>query len=120
MGKKKESIDGVDEKRFESKYNASQLREAVLSGDTADQLMEKFSIKHRQTLKQYILKLISDDRTYYDVKGLYMKNTRRPKVNKNGVIKLYLKDLDLGEMKLNEHDEFAVSTDERRIILEKI
>lgn len=120
MGKKKEATEFGEEKRFESKYNASQLRESILGGDSAVQIMEKLGIKHKQTLKQYILKLMSDDRTFYEVKGLYMKNTRRPKVNKQGVIKLYIKDLDLGEAVFVEDDEFVVTMDGVKIVLEKI
>lgn len=120
MAKKKEASETGDERRFESKYNALQLRESIMGGDSAVQIMEKLGIKHKQTLKQYILKLMSDDRTFYEVKGLYMKNTRRPKVNKQGVVKLHLKDLDLGDMVFTEDDEFIVSMDGCKIVLEKI
>ena len=62
--------------------------------------MAMLGVTHRQTLKHYVLKLMSDDKTYYEVKGLYLKNSSRPKVNKKLEVKIYLKNLDLQGMGL--------------------
>lgn len=118
MSKKQDQPEKV--KKTESKYNPSILRECIKNNDTAAEIMTKLVIAHKQTLKQYVLKLISDDRVFYEVKGLYVKSSTRPKVNKNNEIKLYLKHLELGDLQLNEGDEFAVTIDNSSIILTKL
>lgn len=107
-------------KRFESKYNPSLLRECIFSGMDAADIMARLEVKHRQTLKQYVLKLMSDDRTFYEVKGLYLKNSRRPRVNNKLELKLYLKSIDLQGFEVNEGDEFAIMVEGQKIILTKI
>ena len=82
--------------------------------------METMQIKHKQTLKQYILKLISTDRVLYDVKGLYLKDSKRPQVNQFGFLKVNLKAHDLGDLEVNEGDEFAIEVIEGKIILTKL
>jgi len=125
MSKKNDSAamdvqEGSDKKKIESKYNASLLRECIFAGMTASEIMVKMGVTHRQTLKQYVLKLMSDDRTFYEVKGLYLKNSRRPKVNNKLELKLYLKSLDLQGLVINEGDEFSVSVENEMIILTKV
>ena len=115
-----EGQDGFDKKKIESKYNPSLLRECIFNGMDASEIMVKMDVKHRQTLKQYVLKLMSDDRTFYEVKGLYLKNSRRPKVNNKFELKLYLKSLDLQDLVINEGDEFSVSVENEMIILTKV
>ena len=125
MGKKNDSAamdvqEGSEKKKIESKYNPSLLRECIFGGMTASEIMAKMDVKHRQTLKQYVLKLMSDDKTYYEVKGLYLKNSRRPKVNNKLELKLYLKSLDLQGLDINEGDEFSVSVENEMIVLTKV
>ena len=115
-----EGQDGFDKKKIESKYHPSLLRECIFNGMDASEIMVKMDVKHRQTLKQYVLKLMSDDRTFYEVKGLYLKNSRRPKVNNKLELKLYLKSLDLQSLVINEGDEFSVSVENEMIILAKV
>lgn len=109
-----------DKKKIESKYNPSLLRECIFGGMTASEIMVKMDVKHRQTLKQYVLKLMSDDKTYYEVKGLYLKNSRRPKVNNKMELKIYLKSIDLQGLVVNDGDEFSVLVDDEKIILTKV
>ena len=125
MSKKNDSAamdvqEGSEKKKIESKYNPSLLRECIFGGMTASEIMGKMGVTHRQTLKQYVLKLMSDDRTFYEVKGLYLKNSRRPKVNNKLELKLYLKSLDLQGLVINEGDEFSVSVENEMIILTKV
>ena len=124
MSKKNDSTamdvqDGSEKKKIESKYNPSLLRECIFGGMTASEIMAKMDVKHRQTLKQYVLKLMSDDKTYYEVKGLYLKNSRRPKVNNKMELKIYLKSLDLQGMSIREGDEFSILVEDQKIILTK-
>ena len=104
-------------KRPESKYNASILRECIKEGLDAKSIMERMAIAHKPTLKHYILRLISEDRTFYDVKGLYLKSSSRPYVNKKGEVHFNINKLDLGELDIKEGDEFAITVADGRIIL---
>lgn len=106
--------------KTESKYNPTLLRECIKDRNPAKEIMSKLGIANKQTLKQYVLRLISDDRIFYEVKGLYVKCSTRPKVNKDNIVKVYLKHLDLGSLKLEEEDEFAVTVENNSIILTKI
>ena len=125
MSKKNDSAamdvqEGSDKKKIESKYNPSLLRECIFGGMNASEIMSKMDVKHRQTLKQYVLKLMSDDKTYYEVKGLYLKNSRRPKVNNKMELKIYLKSIDLQGLVVNDGDEFSVLVEDEKIILMKV
>ncbi|WP_075367612.1 hypothetical protein, partial [Desulfosporosinus metallidurans] len=100
--------DGTAKKKIESKYDPKTLRSLIKEGLDAATIMERMKIKHRQTLKQYILKLISTDRVLYEVKGLYLKDSKRPKVNQFGFLKVNLKAHDLGDLEVNEGDEFTI------------
>ena len=124
MGTKKEvnpEEKAPDTKRkLESKFNPKLLRELVKENLDAIQIMERMGIKHKQTLKQFILKLITIDRGLYDVKGLYLKDSKRPKVNQMGILKINLKAHDLGELVVNEGDEFSMEAIENKIVLTKI
>ena len=104
-------------KRPDSKYNASILRECINSGMDAKAIMERMNITHKPTLKHFILKLTSDDRKFYDVKGLYLKSSSRPYVNKKGEVRFYIHKVDLGAMEVKEGDEFAITAEDGKIIL---
>jgi hypothetical protein len=124
MGTKNENNpDGKNpetKRKMESKYDPRVLRQLVKDGLDASQIMDRMGIKHRQTLKQYILKLISTDRVLYEVKDLYLKDSKRPKVNQQGILKINLKVHDLGDVQVNEGDEFSVEIIEGKIVLTKI
>lgn len=121
--KKDQSIDVMGnetsdkKKRPESRYNASVLREFIKEGLDAKSIMERMGIAHKTVLKHYVLRLISDDRTYYDVKGLYLKSSCRPYVNKKGEVRFNVNKLDLGDLELKEGDEFAITAEDGKIIL---
>ena len=113
-----DEFDGINEKkRPESKYNASLLRECIKEGLDAKSIMEKMNITHKPTLKHFVLKLISQDRQFYDIKGLYLKSSSRPYVNKKGEVRFNVNKLDLGSLEVNEGDEFAVTVEDGKIIL---
>ena len=109
-----------EKKKPESKYNPTVLRECIQQNMDTAQIMEKLGVTHRQTLKHYVLKLMSDDKSYYEVKGLYLKNSSRPKVNKKLELKVYLKNLDLKGLIVDEGDEFTVTVENDMIILTKV
>ena len=112
------SADIADKKkRPESRYNASVLRECITSGMDAKAIMERMNITHKPTLKHFILKLTSDDRKFYDVKGLYLKSSSRPYVNKKGVVCFNIHKVDLGDLEIKEGDEFVITAEDGRIVL---
>ena len=112
------SADIADKKkRPETKYNASILRECINSGMDAKAIMERMNITHKPTLKHFILKLTSDDRKFYDVKGLYLKSSSRPYVNKKGEVRFNIHKVELGTIEVKEGDEFAITAEDGKIIL---
>ena len=125
MSKKTDStiVDGegpVEKKKLESKYNPAILRDCIQKKMDSSQIMAMLGVTHRQTLKHYVLKLMSDDKTYYEVKGLYLKNSRRPKVNNKMELKIYLKSIDLQGLVVNDGDEFSILVEDEKIILTKV
>lgn len=117
---KKEKVEKVAKKKQETLYNPKMLRDLIDQGRSANEIMQAMNLKHRQTLKQHILKLITDDNKLYEVKGLYLKNSNRPKVNGKLEIKISLEKVDLKDMQLAEGDEFSVHCENDMIILTKI
>ncbi|BAH74433.1 hypothetical protein [Solidesulfovibrio magneticus] len=124
MGAKNGTTTEIQEKaskkKIESKYDPKTLRVLIKEGLDAATIMERMQIRHRQTLKQHVGKLISTDRVLYEVKGLYLKGSKRAKVNQQGILKINLKAYDLGDLEINEDDEFAVEASDGKIILTKI
>ena len=124
MGAKNGTTTEIQEKaskkKTESKYDPKTLRVLIKEGLDAATIMERMQIKHRQTLKQHVGKLISMDRELYEIKGLYLKGSKRAKVNQQGILKINLKAYDLGDLEINEDDEFAVEAIDGKIILTKI
>jgi hypothetical protein len=112
--------DGKAKKKIESKYDPKTLRGLIKEGLDAATIMERMQIRHRQTLKQHVGKLISMDRELYEIKGLYVKGSKRAKVNQQGILKINLKAHDLGDLEVNENDEFSVEVSDGKIILTKI
>jgi len=118
MGKRKNAENGEGSTGIpESRYDARALRHLINAGESASEIMEKLSIKHKQTLRQHVLKLISDDKQYYEVRGLYMKTSSRPKVKKNGVLCINMKGVKFDGREVVEGDEFVVNVEDDHIVL---
>jgi hypothetical protein len=124
MGAKDDKTPEVQEtkpkKRSERKFDPSVLRPLLQEGLDAATIMERLGVKHKQTLKQFILKLIHIDRTLYDVKGLYLKDSKRPCVNQFGFLKINLKVQNLGDLTVEEGDQFDVEIIDSKIVLTKL
>ena len=103
-----------------SKYNPGALRKAVQDGLSVSQILEKLGIQNRQTLRKHLAKLIQEDKKFYEIHGLFTLPGTNVKINKGGVLRIVLKNFDLGEMKCKEGDEFGVTIEKNRIILEKL
>ncbi len=118
MAKKTSETD--EKMKTESKYDPNLLREMILAGADATEIMEKLGIKHKQTLKQYVLKLINQDKTFYDVRKLYLKDSHHPTVNKKGELKINLKNLKLPDLTVSEGDQYSVEYADGKIILTRV
>lgn len=119
MGKKNKTNTEEGTGRIESKYNPVLLKECISSGLHANEIMTRMNIRHRQTLKQYAAKLAFDEKSYFEIPGLYTKSSARPSVNKKGEIKLILSNY-LPEGSFVESDEYTVTVENNQIILQKM
>ena len=121
MAKDKTSTpDKPKRPRFESRYDPIRLRELINQGVLASDIMTELGIKHRQTLKQYVLRLISEDKQFYELRGLYLKDSRRPRVSRKLEVRINLKNIGVHNLDVKYGDEFLVSAEDNRIILTKI
>ena len=105
-------------KKAESKYDANVLRKLVKEGKTAKEIMTQMGIGHKQILKHHLMKLCATDKAFYEVPGLYDKNSRKAYVNARGEIKIKNALVDFGNLKLEpDKTEFSVSVEGNSIIL---
>lgn len=117
---KKQQIEGEESKRFESKYNPTILKQLISEKLNAAQIMERMGIKHKQVLKQYILRLCSEEKIYHDVDGLYTKSTTRPRVNTKGQLVLNMESFLPEHIEVQPGDEFSVAFEGDKLILMKV
>jgi len=117
---KKQVTEGEESKRFESKYNPTILKQLIAEGCNATQIMERIGIKHKQVLKQYIMRLCSDEKTYFEVPSLYVKSTTKPRVNSKGQLVLNLESFLPEHIVVHHGDEFSVIYDDEKLILTKV
>lgn len=124
MSKKTKNEDQSPEdkkkKGFESTYQADKLRAAIKKGLSARSIMEALDIKSKQVLKQHILKLIQEDKEFYDVPGLYEKGGRTIRATPKGELKIGPSVLRAQGIAVAAGDEFNLSVDGDAIILSKI
>lgn len=107
-------------KHFESKYDSTTLRKMINEGKTADEIQAELGIVSKQSLRQHVLKLISTDRKFYEIPGLYVRNLKRPMINFKGEIRLTKKMLDFPGSTYQHNDQFEVEVDNEKIILTRI
>ena len=119
MSKKKGQADGEEKVKLESKFNPIVLRDCISNGMDAAEIMQRLDIKHKQTLKQYLMKLCTTDKVLYEIPSLYQRGASRPKANKKLELKISLKSMELDGVAVQEGDEFTVTIWEGKIILER-
>ncbi len=78
--------DNSKKKRNQSKFDAAKLRELILAGKTAKEIMEILGLSHKQQLKHFVLRLCNLEGRYFDVPGLYGQNARQAYVNAKGQV----------------------------------
>lgn len=118
MGKK--NIEESKKRHIESKFDEKLLREMILAGNTADEIQVALRVVSKQSLRQHVLKLISIDRKFYEVPGLYVRNLKRPMINFKGELRITKNMLDFPGSTYSQNDQFEIDIDNERIILQRI
>jgi len=101
-----------------SKYDLGKLRDLVASGKTKSEIMEAMNIKNHPTFSNLMLKLMDEDKKYYQVKeARKMKQTKQItiKIGKNQTLTLSSKVL--AGSGFNAGDTFTVKFFKNRINL---
>ena len=114
------SSDGKTKKGFESTYQAEKLRSCIVQGLSARSIMESLGIKSKQVLKQHVLKLIQEDKEFYEIPGLYEKGSRTIRATPKGELKIGPSVLRAQGITVAAGDEFHLSVDGDNIILSKV
>ncbi len=117
MSKKDDS--GEKKKRIVSKYNPDALRQCVLEGMSAENIMEKLSVKNKPTLRKHLLRLMQEDKQFYEINGLEERSAH-PTVNKQGVLRLNLSGLVMEDKTVESGDSFTLSVEGNQIILTRV
>ena len=109
--------DVVVSKKPPSIYDAMRLRKLIQEKKTAKEIMEALNLSHTQVLKHHLLKLCATDQKYYEIPGLYNRNSRKAFVNAKGEIKLNMKNIDFGDVVFKPETEFDVTVSATQVIL---
>lgn len=109
--------DVVISKKPPSIYDAMRLRKLIQEKKTAKEIMEALNLSHTQVLKHHLLKLCATDQKYYEIPGLYNRNSRKAFVNAKGEIKLNMKNIDFGDVVFKPETEFDVTVSATQVIL---
>ena len=109
--------DIVVSKKPPSIYDAMRLRKLIQEKKTAKEIMEALNLSHTQVLKHHLLKLCATDQKYYEIPGLYNRNSRKAFVNAKGEIKLNMKNIDFGDVVFKPETEFDVTVSATQVIL---
>jgi len=107
-------------KHFESKFDAKLLRQMIQDGKNADEIQEALGVVSKQSLRQHVLKLINEDRLFYEIPGLYVRNLKRPQVNFKGEVRLTKKMLDFADSTYAHGDQFEMDISNERIVLTRV
>ena len=117
MAKKREIPEGETSTRIESRYQPGLLRQCVNEGLPADAMMERLGVQHKQTLRKHLLRLMAEDKTFYDIEGLFLRGSNLPKVNPKGRLTLNLRGMVIAGQEVADGDIFQVRVEEDRIVL---
>ena len=115
MAKKKTDDSG---KHFESKFDEKVLREMIQNGAHAEDIKQSLGIVSMQSLRQHVMKLCHMDRIYYEVKGLYVRNLKRPQINFKGDLRLTSKMLS--DSDFAHGDQFDMEINGNTITLTRV
>ncbi len=101
-----------------TKYDLKKFRDLVISGKSKTEIMKGMGIKNHPTFKNLMLKLMDEDKKYYQVQEPKMARQKRQatvKIGKNNTISLSSKILAGSDFKPG--DTFTVKFFKNRINL---
>lgn len=101
-----------------TKYDLKKFRDLVVAGTSKTEIMKEMNIKNHPTFKNLMLKLMDEDKKYYQVKepaNTSQKKQVSVKVGKNSTLSLSSKILSGSDFKPG--DTFAVKFFKNRINL---
>jgi len=101
-----------------TKYDLKKFRELVISGKSKTEIMKEMGIKNHPTFKNLMLKLMDEDKKYYQVKEPRKTRQRKQalvKIGKNNTLSLSSKILAGADFKPG--DAFTVKFFKNRINL---
>ena len=116
MAKKPETAE-TESTRIESRYQPGLLRQCISENLSAESMMERVGILHKQTLRKHLLRLMAEDKTFYDIEGLFLRGSNLPKVNPKGRLTINLRGVIIAGQEVADGDIFQVRVEEDRIIL---
>ena len=102
---------------FSHNYNPDMMRELIKQGYTAPEIMKKLKIS-KWSFKEHLLMLQRQDKTFYDVKGLFEDSGKSSTVFRQEGVVFSQKMLEKTDFKPGDQFEMIVEKD--RIILQKI
>lgn len=117
MGKKRDTTETEESTRIESRYQPGLLRQCVNEGLSAAVMMERLGVLHRSTLRKHLHRLMAEDKTFYDIEGLFLRGSSMPKVNQKGRLTINLRGVIVAGQEVQDGDLFQVRVEEDRIIL---
>jgi hypothetical protein len=117
MSKKKEAAAEEQTQKIESRYQPGLLRQCIEEGLNADVIMDRLEIKHKQTLRKHLHRLMAEDKAYYEVEGLFQRGSSMPKVNPKGRLTLNLRGMIIDGKEVEHGDLFHVRVEEDHIVL---
>ncbi len=101
-----------------TKYDLKKFRDLVISGKSKTEIMKEMGIKNHPTFKNLMLKLMDEDKKYYQVKEPKRTRQRKQstvKIGKNKTLSLSSKILSESDFKPG--DTFTVKFFKNRINL---
>lgn len=116
MAKKPETTE-TESTRIESRYQPGLLRQCISENLSADSMMERLRILHKQTLRKHLHRLMAEDKTFYDIEGLFLRGSNLPKINPKGRLTLNLRGIIIAGQEVQDGDLFQVRVEEDQIIL---
>lgn len=116
----KKQGDSPKKKNLESKFDGPKLRQMILEGKHAEEIQKELGVVSKQSLRQHVMRLCHEDRTYYNVPGLYLRNLKRPVVNFKGEVRLTKKMLTFPGSTYSHGDQFLLEVNNEKVILTRL
>ena len=116
MAKKRETSE-MESSKIESRYQPGLLRQCIAENLSADAMMERIGILHKQTLRKHLHRLMAEEKKFIEIEGLFLRGSNLPKVNPKGRLTLNLRGMVIAGQEVKDGDLFQVRVEEDQIIL---